>query len=63
MYFWMTGALQIINTTCTFMNPILLNVLVSWINAPEEGTILPPSPAVPRTRSKASNSRRLSRSC
>ena len=31
-YFWATGSLQIINTSCTFAIPILLNTLVNWVN-------------------------------
>ena len=31
-YFWMTGCLQMINTSCTFAIPILLNTLVAWVD-------------------------------
>jgi ATP-binding cassette subfamily C (CFTR/MRP) protein 1 len=31
-YFWTTGLLQVINTSCTFAIPILLNTLVNWVN-------------------------------
>ena len=34
-YFWATGALQIINTTCTCTNPLLLQWIVTWINEPD----------------------------
>ena len=34
----MTGALQLLNTCCTFANPLLLNMLVHYVNNPHEYT-------------------------
>ena len=35
VYFWVTGALQLLNTACTFANPLFLHAIVTYINKPD----------------------------
>ena len=44
-YFWMTGLLQLLNTCCTFANPLLLNAIVKYIHDPK-GSGYTPAEAV-----------------